>query len=93
MNTPIGERIWKREEARDGQAALMIAITLRHGDQLQRQFEPFIAATKQWWRASHGAKERDFLITVADEATRPPANRLDKTARRAAQCDRLFKHV
>jgi hypothetical protein len=70
-NTPIGERIWKRELASDTKAALMIAVTLRKGDDVAKHIEPFKEALKVWWRKSDNGKQRDFLMTIIGEETRP----------------------
>ncbi len=69
--TPIGERIWKREVATDTKAALLIAVTLRKGDEVSRHIEPFKEAVKVWWQKSDQGKQRDFLMTIIDEETRP----------------------
>ena len=69
-NTPIGERIWKREVASESKMALMIAVTLRKGDDISKQIEPFKAVTNTWWRQGDSGKERLFLMSVIDEETR-----------------------
>jgi hypothetical protein len=69
-DTPIGERIWKSEVTNENSTALMIAVTLRKGDDIARQIAPFRETTKAWWRNSDPKKKRHFLLSVIDEETR-----------------------
>jgi hypothetical protein len=94
-NTPIGERIWKREMAADTKVALMIAVTLKKGDDLAKQIAPFKEVTKTWWRQDDGKKNRLFLMSVIDEETRPDEVRkiVTKAISEDEALQRIFRRV